>query len=95
MTYVSYREEARRDRAARAQLDMDHDRARADLRMAEKRADAEFRREQQQARTEAKAQRRAARSSPSQLLSYPCLDSIVSEKGYWYKLILIRVMRRV
>jgi hypothetical protein len=59
----SWREEARRDRAARAQLDMQRDAARAELRMAEKRADVEFRREQAKAKADARARARAARSA--------------------------------
>lgn len=66
MTYPnrpSWREEARLDRAARAQLDMNRDAARAELRMAEKRAAAEFRREQAEAKADVKIRARAARTA--------------------------------
>jgi len=63
-TYApNWRDEARRDRAARAQLDIERDRARYELRATERREAASFKREQARDRAEAKAQARAARSA--------------------------------
>lgn len=61
--YLSYREEARRDRAERARLDRERDAARVNLRMAEKRAAADFKREQAEAKTQAREHARSARSA--------------------------------
>ena len=61
--YLTYREEARRDRAERARLDMERDAARVELRMIEKRAAADFKREQAQAKADARERARAARSA--------------------------------
>jgi len=61
--HLSYREEARLDRAERARLELERADHRAELRMAERRATAEFRREQAEAKAEARERARAARSA--------------------------------
>jgi len=60
---ASWREEARRDRLARAQIEMERDAARAELRLAERRATAATRREEAQARAAARDRSRKARAA--------------------------------
>jgi hypothetical protein len=60
---AGWREEARRDRMARAQIGMERDAARAELRIAERRALAEARRDDAHARAAARERSRKARAA--------------------------------
>ena len=69
MTMQAWREEARRDKLTRAQIDRDRDAARAQLRIAESRAAAQDRREDQAARDAARHKVRKDRAARRQKLA--------------------------